>query len=81
MRTGYWLQNEFIYGPAGYTGYRVYQGRIFGHAGDTRYSIRNDRVYLRNVGVTGYAIEGTFIVGPSDRLPWMQAQPSHEPHA
>lgn len=72
MRTGYWLQNEYIYGPGGYSGFRIYQSRIYGPAGDTHYSIRNDRVYLRNVGLTDFAIEGTFIVGPSDHLPWMK---------
>lgn len=73
MFTGYYIKNNSIYGPAGYTGYRVNRRRqIIGRQGYTRHWIHRDNIFSTMEGNTGYFIVDDHIQGPSSELPWEQ---------
>ncbi len=73
MFTGYYIKNQSIYGPNGYTGYRIDRRRqIIGRNGYTRHWIYRDCVYSSLEGNTGYSIDDGKINGPSSDLPWDQ---------
>jgi len=43
--TGYWVQDNRVYGPSGYSGYWLEDGRIFGPHGYTSCGIENGYMY------------------------------------
>lgn len=43
--TGYWVQDNRVYGPSGYSGYWLEDGRIFGPHGYTSCGIQDGYMY------------------------------------
>ncbi len=71
MKTGYWIDDGRIYGPAGFTGYGINSNnRIVGRQGDTRHWVYRKHIYSSKAGNTGFWIDGKHIHGPKPQPPW-----------
>ncbi|MBN1764364.1 MAG: hypothetical protein JW860_03825 [Sedimentisphaerales bacterium] len=72
MDTGYYLENNSICGPGGFSQARVSEsGYIYTPNGYTYCWIWGSYIYSLDLGYTRFYLNNNRIHGPSGKLPWM----------
>lgn len=71
--TGYFIRNNYIYGPS-FGGQFYIQGNyIYGPRNGGRFCIDSGGlIYGPSGQLTSFRIQGTSIMGPDQRLPWLE---------
>ncbi|MDX1795199.1 MAG: hypothetical protein R3219_00630 [Hydrogenovibrio sp.] len=73
MDTGYWIEDDTIWGPKASGEFHIQDGYIVGPYNSGIWWIENHRIW--GPGEAGeFRIENGQIFGPSDELPWLNKQ-------
>jgi len=70
MNTGYYIQNNYIYGPTMPGQFYIQDGYIYGPKNNGLYYIQNNYIYGSKESGKFYIQDG-YIYGPTQDLPWM----------